>query len=70
MAWKMKIVESVIPEALIDRSDMVENGPANPVPVLKSPINPLGKLLRNPRMVHSPMLYETPMKILQNIANN
>ena len=33
----MKITVSENPEARIDSKDIVENGPANPVPELKSP---------------------------------
>ena len=64
----MKIAVSVIPPALIDNNEIVENGPANPVPALKSPTNLCGKPLRNPSTVHSPILYETPMNILQKMA--
>jgi len=52
----MNIVVSVKPLALIDKRDMVEKGPANPVPVLKSPTKFDGNPLRNPKTVHSPIL--------------
>ena len=64
----MKILASVKPDALIDKREMVENGPAKPVPVLKSPTNLCGNPFRNPKTVHSPILYDMPMKILQKIA--
>lgn len=63
----MKITVSEMPAALIPSNVTVENGPAKPVPALKSPTRLCGNTLRKPRIVHSPILYETPMKMLQKI---
>ena len=53
---------------LKNRTEKEANGPANPVPVLTSPIMELGNALRYPKITASPKLYEMPTRTLAATA--
>lgn len=53
---------------LKNRTEKEAKGPADPVPVLTSPIIKLGNPLRYPKITASPKLYEIPTRTLAATA--